>query len=392
MNNKFYGLTGLIASIGVGVSILIYPSPWILWPALLVIVSSFIATLILTAGNSTKASIEPLSELPFPDYDKPALSKKLNSSLRNEGVTIDRELQALAEMLSNTSTMMSSSFQQMHALNHQLNQIASEILSHTNENQSSDQLSFNHFISEISQILNHFVSVMSELTNSRQETVQLIDEMMVKLDSIFALLENLEGLASQTNLLALNASIEAARAGEAGRGFAVVADEVRSLSNNSTELNNKIRDEVASTRASIESLRSSVDSMVQSDQEEVINTQQNMTKLTEQMAQANHTINRKASEITIIGTEISQSTDTMIQSLQFEDISNQTLTSIRGNLDRFVSILSLLERLQSENLLSSSEFESIDHQYNKLSEQQKQTATARQTVSKNIDAGEVELF
>jgi len=77
------------------------------------------------------------------------------------------------------------------------------------------------------------------------------DEMVKQFDSVFALLEQVERIATQTNLLALNAAIEAARAGEAGRGFAVVAMKLDRFPVSSTELNENIRREINLAKGTI---------------------------------------------------------------------------------------------------------------------------------------------
>ena len=388
MNNNISCLAGMAAALITGLSLLLYPVPWLLWPSLGVILLAFISILIRKPATDRVAG--NTSEHPVPSEQQ--LGAKVGNTLQEEAKTAGQELQALTGMLQDASAMMSESFRNMHSLNQQSSQIVAELLSQTDSKNSSEQFNINHFITEIGTILDHFVTTMSELKNNRQETVKLIDEMVSKQDGIFTLLENVEGLASQTNLLALNASIEAARAGEAGRGFAVVAEEVRALSNNSSALNNKIRNEVAATRSTIESLRCSVDNMVQTDQEEVAQTQKSMTELTGRMEQANQTINTKVSDMSVIGQELSQATDTMIQSLQFEDISNQSLTAVRSNLDRLLNLLSLLQEVHANKNLTAAQADDLQRQHQHLIDQQQQKTSARQSVTRQIEAGEVELF
>jgi len=55
----------------------------------------------------------------------------------------------------------------------------------------------------------------------------------------------------QTNMLAVNGNVEAARAGEFGRGFSVVAGDIRSLSNESSENADRIKDLVRQVQAQI---------------------------------------------------------------------------------------------------------------------------------------------
>ncbi|GGK64761.1 methyl-accepting chemotaxis protein [Amphritea balenae] len=391
MIHTYLRYLSIVTVLVLGFAFYLYPAPWLQWSCLSIIFFSIAGQFYPTSSSPTQETTdtEPATS------QTALLSQDMSSTLKYETEVISYELNNLKAMLKETSDLMSLSFQNMHALTAEQTSITSEILSQTEQSGNSvdSQLSFQQFFIEISRMITHFANTMNELSNSRQDTVQHIDEMVSKLDGIFALLENVEGLASQTNLLALNASIEAARAGEAGRGFAVVADEVRTLSNNSTQLNSKIREEVGATRETIEVLRSSVNTMIHSDQQETEQTQQNITDLIEQMQQANQLINDKINQVTQLSDQMGSATEGMIQSLQFEDISNQSLTAVEINLEHLQALSGLIQNLIPDSTESGElSPEQLRNECHSLMQKSRKNKLTRQSIQKDISTGEVELF
>jgi methyl-accepting chemotaxis protein len=80
------------------------------------------------------------------------------------------------------------------------------------------------------------------------KNVKQLEERTRKIDKI---VDAIVMVTVQTNMLAVNGNVEAARAGEFGRGFSVVAGDIRSLSNESSENADRIKDLVRQVQAQI---------------------------------------------------------------------------------------------------------------------------------------------
>lgn len=85
------------------------------------------------------------------------------------------------------------------------------------------------------------VQTTDTLQQQLSNAAEVISHLRQETHHISGVLDVIRKISEQTNLLALNAAIEAARAGEAGRGFSVVADEVRTLSADTRQATESIR-------------------------------------------------------------------------------------------------------------------------------------------------------
>ncbi|HSG02587.1 MAG TPA: methyl-accepting chemotaxis protein [Marinobacterium sp.] len=317
---------------------------------------------------------------------------QVSSNLTSEAEIVHQEAERVRQLIADAVKLMDGSFRTMHRISNEQSHHTAEIIAQAQDGEGNG-MSMQAFISEVQTSVGRFSHVMEAVSANSETIVNHIEKMLAKMDGIFKLLEEVEGLASQTNLLALNAAIEAARAGDAGRGFAVVANEVRALSVNSSELNERIRDEIGATRATIDGLSKTVEKIASTDIAQAMDTRADVEKMFEGMNALNDFLADKINAVSSLGGELGVSVDEAIRSLQFEDIASQALGSLKHNVDALNEMAMAIEQLANEkDEIDEAKLEALRARLSEMLDALKTRNSQRTVAQVDMDEGEIELF
>lgn len=188
------------------------------------------------------------------------------------------------------------------------------------------------FRQEVTDLISMFTTSIQEMSSGTKLMVGSMGKMRVNINEIEKLLQEIEGISSQTNLLALNASIEAARAGDAGRGFAVVADEVRGLSRRSHQFSAEVRRNYLEIEHAMVEAQNMIGKIASSDLTLTLKSKDRMNDVMSEVEGLNNSIAIELEVVSSISTEIGQSVELALQSMQFEDMTNQLLVHVNKRI------------------------------------------------------------
>jgi methyl-accepting chemotaxis protein len=334
---------------------------------------------------------EPITDSLDTNNELKQTFNKVNQLLNHQVDIVDNEVSRTLIFIQDAVEGMSVSFKHLQELSCEQQKMINLVINNHKNIGDDKQTSLESFVQDSSNTLENFVNVIVNTSKQSLETMSYTDEMVSQFDSIFSLLSQVESLASQTNLLALNAAIEAARAGDAGRGFAVVANEVRSLSSSSTELNNDIRVAISSAQNIISKLRKSVEVMASEDMTSTLEAKDRVSIMVEHVGKVNVQTNKIIDELAGLAPKLMETVAVGVRSLQFEDLSSQTLYSIKENILNIKSVSNELNSFIAQAELTP-QLLKIQERCQDVIAQSTSANDKRSVAQSSLDEGDVELF
>lgn len=285
-----------------------------------------------------------------------------------------RNLRQLVQHVTETSTTLNASAQEMLASAEQSSSMTHQISTNIEQltldaqKETRDIDSASKTVEEMSQGIQQIAVNAQETTASSHDAQSSIQEGKNKVSAAIEAMKDIQtimdtsvkatrhlgdtskeignivniitDISQQTNLLALNAAIEAARAGEQGRGFAVVAEEVRKLAVESSDAAGRITtliDDVQKETTKVVTLMDQGESIVSHGSEVVTET-----------GEAFNIIHKSMEEISINIEDVSAATEEMSAGSQeivtvMDGVKDQKLASSRNTEEISTSVEDQLE-------------------------------------------------
>lgn len=317
----------------------------------------------------------------------------LQAFYQHEVQIIDNEIDRTSVLVGDAVLGISDCFKNLQQLSEEQQVMISALITQSQSIGDDKGTTLADFVQESNKTLDNFVSVIVNTSKQSLQTMAFTDQMVKQFDSVFALLEQVENIASQTNLLALNAAIEAARAGDAGRGFAVVANEVRSLSVNSTELNENIRREINLAKGTISKLREAVEEIASADMTPILQAKEHIGVMVGHIKNANEDGKAKVQELSNLSPQIANAAALGIRSLQFDDLTYQSLNSLKSNTSSIRQVNENLDEFCNQNEThTKAQIDSLRNRCQEIIVKSKNDSEHRSVSQDSMDEGDIELF
>lgn len=197
---------------------------------------------------------------------------------------------------------------------------------------------------------------MEEIRSTNSDTITGIKTLGERIDSIWEIVNIINGIADQTKIIAFNAELEAAAAGDAGKNFQIVAGEIRRLADGTVNSTNEIKTKINEIQHASDKLivasedgtqRISegwqVSSNIRGIFEEVLNSSEISSKSADEITRSTKMQVSSFEQIFTTLKQISESIDSFVESTSYTNEVSDRLTGIADSFEQQVAVYTVEE-------------------------------------------------
>jgi methyl-accepting chemotaxis protein len=187
--------------------------------------------------------------------DQTAVRKAMESAGKTASVLNDsvQNLSSSSQEIASTSNEQAAAVKEIVSTMEDSDQLAKSIAAKINEVTEVTN-STKEVVNKGFAIIKDTLSKMSEIKESNLETITEIRSLGDRIESIWDIVNMINGIADQTKIIAFNAELEASSAGDAGKNFQIVATEIRRLADSTVSSTGEIKSKISEIQNSSDKL------------------------------------------------------------------------------------------------------------------------------------------
>lgn len=308
--------------------------------------------------------------------------------------TASDDLRQVDSLLSDAIRKLLTSFEGMHGLIREQNEVAQEVVRQNEGEGRKDAIT--DYLSETSEYIKGLVGSIVENSKVGIVLSEKMDVVSEQVNQILSILGEIDAISKQTNLLSLNAAIEAARAGEYGRGFAVVADEVRKLSSRAEHFSSQIRKDIDQVYQAVRDAEGAINKMSSMDMAFALESKSKLDGTLMHIhgtSQSMTTVILKQNEIS---SRVEGVVNSAVTSLQFQDMVGQLLQHATKKLaamqQAWQRIGAFADGERQGKSFSRAEVDKIRLEVDQLFANGDQVSAKKPVRQGSMSSGDIELF